>query len=121
LLALGITTNFATILAAPGGGPGSAALTNDANFNKCGVPKIAFGIFDGRTEDSFAPVGNDFQHGSALNADIITKFVCDQLVNTCDANTVAINDCAAAITATNGKSGQALVDAFNSAVSAHVH
>jgi hypothetical protein len=96
------------------------AQATTANFNKCTVPQIAFGIFDGRTEDSFEPVGSDFQHGSALNPSIITQFVCDQLVNTCDANTVAINDCAAAITATNGKSGQALVDAFNSAVSAHV-
>jgi hypothetical protein len=118
--ALGIQTNFATIPAAPGGGPGSAALTTTANFNKCGVPKIAFGIFDGRTENSFEPVGADFQHGSALNPGIITQFVCDQLVNTCDANQVAINDCQTAINATNGKSGQALVDAFNQAVSAHV-
>jgi len=65
-------------------------------------------------------VGNDFQHGSALNPAIITQFICDQLVNKCDANTVAINDCAAAIVATNGKSGQAVVDAFNAAVSANV-
>jgi len=118
--ALGITTNFATIPAAPGGGPGSAALASTANFNKCAVPKIAFGIFDGRTEDSFAPVGNDFQHGSALNPDIITKFICDQLVNACDVNTVAINDCAKATNATSGLTGQALVNAFNSAISAHL-
>lgn len=116
--ALGITTDFATVPAAPGGGPGSAALASTPNFNKCAAPKIAFGIFDGRTENSFAPVGNDFQHGSALNPAIITQFVCDQLVNKCDANTVAIDNCARAITATNGKTGQALVDAFNSAVTA---
>lgn len=91
-----------------------------ANFNKCSVPKIAFGIFDGRTEGSFEPVGADFQHGSALNPSIITQFVCDQLVGKCNANQVAINDCQTAINATNGKSGQALVDAFNAAVSAHV-
>jgi hypothetical protein len=53
-----------------------------------------------------------------LNPAIITKFVCDQLVNKCDANTVAISNCANAITATDGKTGQALVDAFNSAVTA---
>ncbi|KAF8500661.1 hypothetical protein BU17DRAFT_58993 [Hysterangium stoloniferum] len=117
--ALGIITDFATIPATPGGGPGSAALASAANFNTCVVPKIAFGIFDGRTENSFAPVGNDYQHGSALNPDIITRFVCDQLVNKCDANTVAINDCAKAITATSGLAGQDFVDAFNSAVSAN--
>jgi hypothetical protein len=117
--ALGITTDFANVPAAAGGGVGSAALASAANFNKCSTPQIAFGIFDGRTENSFAPVGAEFQHGSALNPNIITRFVCDQLVNKCDANTVAINDCAAAITATNGLSGQALVDAFNSAVSAN--
>jgi hypothetical protein len=117
--ALGIQTDFANVPAAPGGGVGSAALATTANFNKCSTPQIAFGIFDGRTENSFAPVGADFSHGSALNPAIITRFVCDQLVNKCDANTVAINDCAAAIDATNGLSGQALVDAFNSAVSAN--
>lgn len=118
--ALGIQTNFANIPAAPGGGPGSEALATTANFNKCGVPSVAFGIFDGRTEDSFEPVGADFQHGSALNPSIITTFICNTLVNTCDANQVAINDCQTAINATNGLSGQALADAFNSAISAHV-
>ncbi|KIM33709.1 hypothetical protein M408DRAFT_5231 [Serendipita vermifera MAFF 305830] len=117
--ALGITTDFANVPAAPGGGVGSLALASAANFNKCSVPEIAFGIFDGRTENSFAPVGADFSHGSALNPAIITRAVCDTLVNRCDANTVAINDCAAAIDATAGLSGQALVDAFNSRVSAN--
>jgi len=118
--ALGITSNFANVPAAPGGGVGSIEQATTADFNKCSVPQIAFGIFDGRTENSFAPVGSDFQHGSALNPAIITRAVCDTLVNKCDANQVAINDCADAITATNGKSGQDLVDAFNAAVSAHV-
>lgn len=117
--ALGITTDFANVPAAPGGGVGSLALASAANFNKCSVPQIAFGIFDGRNQNSFAPVGADFSHGSALNPAIITRAVCDTLVNKCDANTVAINDCAAAIDATAGLSGQALVDAFNSRVSAN--
>jgi hypothetical protein len=43
------------------------------------VPKIAFGIFDGRKEDSFAPDGNDFVHGSGPKADVITGFICYQL------------------------------------------
>lgn len=118
--ALGIQTDFANVPAAAGGGVGNIASATTADFNKCTVPAIAFGIFDGRKEDSFAPVGDDFSHGSALNPDIITKAVCDTLVNKCDANQVAIQDCADAITATDGLSGQALVDAFNSAVSANV-
>jgi len=113
---LGIQSNFATVQAAPGGGPAVAGVATQADFNDCAAPQIAFGIFDGRKENSFAPVGNDFQHGSALNPDIITKFVCDQLVNKCDANQQAIANCAAAQDATKGLSGQALADAFNARV-----
>ncbi|KAG8808672.1 hypothetical protein FRC17_003829 [Serendipita sp. 399] len=118
--ALGITSNFATVPAAPGGGIGSAALASAANFNKCDVPKIEFGIFDGRKENSFAPSGKGFVHGSALNGNIITQFVCDRVKSDCDANTVAINDCTAAIAATQGKTGQAFADAFNTAVAQNV-
>jgi hypothetical protein len=117
---LGIQSDFANVQAAPGGGPAVAGEANKADFNDCAAPQIAFGIFDGRKEDSFAPVGDDFDHGSALNPDIITKFVCDQLVNKCDANQQAIADCAAAQDATKGLSGQALADAFNARVTQNV-
>lgn len=91
-----------------------------ADFGNCDVPKIAFGLFDGRKENSFAPVGSDFIHGSALNPGIITGFICSQLNGQCKANAVALGDCQAAIDATKGLSGQAAADAFNTAVAAGV-
>ena len=118
--ALGFKTDFANVPAAPGGGPGNPALANTANFNKCTNPTIVFGPgFDGRKENSFQPANKtDFNHGSALNPQIISQFICDTFVNTCDANQKAIDNCKAAQTAANGLSGQAFADAFNKAVTA---
>ena len=118
--ALGFKTDFANVPAAPGGGPGNPALTNTPNFNKCTNPTIVFGPgFDGRKEDSFEPANKSgFNHGSALNPNIITQFICDTLVNTCDANQKALDNCKAAQTAANGLSGQAFVTAFNKAITA---
>ncbi|KEP50231.1 hypothetical protein V565_083970 [Rhizoctonia solani 123E] len=116
--ALGITTDFATMPAAPGGGPGSAALATTPNFGTCTNPTIEFGVgFDGRTEASFQPANKaDFNHGSALNPAIIATAICDTLVNTCNANKPAIDNCAAAKAAITGLTGQAVADAFNAAV-----
>jgi hypothetical protein len=118
--ALGFTTDFANVPAAAGGGPGDPALANTANFNKCKNPTMVFGPgFDGRKEDSFQPANKaDFNHGSALNPDIIAQFICDTLVNTCDANQKAIDNCKAARTAAAGLSGQEFADAFNKAITA---
>ena len=72
---------------------------------------------DGRTDVTFIPVNrDDFTQGPALNPAIVPRAICDTLVNKCDANIVAINDCEAAIKATAGLTGQAVVDAFNAAV-----
>ncbi|CAE6538924.1 unnamed protein product [Rhizoctonia solani] len=116
--ALGITTNFATIPAAPGGGPGSAALASTPNFGTCTNPTMEFGVgFDGRTEASFQPANKaDFNHGSALNPAIIATAICDTFVNSCNANKAAIDNCAAAKAAISGLTGQAVADAFNKAV-----
>lgn len=116
--ALGFTTNFATIPAAPGGGPGTEALATTPNFGTCTNPTIQFGVgFDGRTEASFQPANKaSFNHGSALNPQIITTFICDTFVNSCNANKPAIDNCAAAKAATTGLTGQAFADAFNAAV-----
>lgn len=118
--ALGFKTDFANVPAAPGGGPGNAALANTANFNKCTNPTIVFGPgFDSRKENSFQPANKaDFNHGSALNPKIISQFICDTFVNTCDANQKAIDNCKAAQTAADGLSGQAFADTFNKAVTA---
>ncbi|KAF8578954.1 hypothetical protein K439DRAFT_1638439 [Ramaria rubella] len=76
--ALGIQTSFATTPAAPGGGsatPAQALAASTPNIGSCANPNITFGIFDGRTEDSFEPADQtDFNHGSALNISIITQF-----------------------------------------------
>lgn len=116
--ALGFNTNLAVVQSAPGGGPGNAAEQAKANFNKCSPPTIVFATgIDGRTEASFVPENRtDYTQGSALNGNIVTRAVCDTLVNKCDANVVAINDCAAAQLVTAGLSGQAFADAFNAAV-----
>ncbi|CEL60334.1 hypothetical protein RSOLAG1IB_09552 [Rhizoctonia solani AG-1 IB] len=116
--ALGITTNFATIPAAPGGGPGTEALATTPSFGTCTNPTMEFGVgFDGRTEASFQPANKaDFNHGSALNPAIIATAICDTFVNSCNANKPAIDNCAAAKTAITGLTGQAVADAFNAAV-----
>ncbi|KDN48335.1 hypothetical protein RSAG8_02927, partial [Rhizoctonia solani AG-8 WAC10335] len=116
--ALGITSDFATIPAAPGGGPGSAALATTPNFGTCTNPTMEFGVgFDGRTEASFQPANKaDFNHGSALNPAIIAVAICDKFVNSCNANKPAIDNCTAAKAAITGLSGQAVADIFNAAV-----
>jgi len=85
------------------------------NFGKCTVPEITFAVgFDNRRETSFEPTNlADYNHGSADGIDIITNFMCDQLVNGADATAQAT--CAAASAAADtqlpGTGFQA--DAFN--------
>ncbi|KAG8894526.1 hypothetical protein FRC00_008824 [Tulasnella sp. 408] len=114
-LASGFEINLAVVQSAPGDGPGNATEQTKTNFNKCSPPTIVFAAgIDGCTEESFVLENRqDYPQGSALNGNIVT---CDTLVNKCDANIVAINDCGAAQQATAGLSGQAFADAFNAAV-----
>ena len=56
-----------------------------------------------------------YNHGSAQNIGVITQFMCDQLVNTCKADSTAMSTCARAKNAANGappKTGKQ-ADAFN--------
>ncbi|KAH8118038.1 hypothetical protein DFH11DRAFT_1541287 [Phellopilus nigrolimitatus] len=97
----------------------TAASSGVGNFGSCTTPQIQFGVgFDNRKETSFEPVDQtSFNHGSADNIDIISKFICDTLTNTCGADQTAKDTCtkataaADAVTAKTG--GQA--DAFNAA------
>lgn len=61
-------------------------------------------------------ISASYPHGSADDIDIITQFICDELVNTCGADQTAQDTCAqataAADTVTAKTGGQA--DAFNS-------
>ena len=120
---------------------GTVDAGNIGNFGSCSVPEIQFGAgFDGRRETSFEPVDKgkpsypclyhplerfrltllprypvNYNHGSAQNIDIITQFMCDQLVNTCKADDIAKSTCAKAKIAADGappKTGKQ-ADAFN--------
>ena len=123
-------------------GNNGTAAGNIGNFGSCSIPEIEFGVgFDGRRETSFQPVDKgtsnsftraiycpqeltltlsirdavSYNHGSAQNIDIISQFVCDQLVNKCGADSTARATCAQARTAaTNApaKTGKQ-ADAFN--------
>lgn len=127
--AAAVTTSVAVASAA------SAALTNIAiattaaaststsssssigNFGSCSIPQIQFAVgFDNRKETSFEPVDQvSYNHGSADNIDIITQFMCDQLVNSCKADATAQATCATAQTAADAaaKGTGAQADAFN--------
>lgn len=47
-----------------------------------------------------------FNHGSAQNIDIITKFMCDTLVNSCGADQTAQDTCATATTAADAQTAK---------------
>jgi len=108
------STSAADAAASSGASAGSSAI---GDFGSCTTPQIEFGVgFEGRTETSFEPVDQaSFNHGSAQNIDIITKFICDTLTNSCGADQTAKDTCAKAIaaadTVTAKTGGQA--DAFN--------
>ncbi|EIM90910.1 uncharacterized protein STEHIDRAFT_49601 [Stereum hirsutum FP-91666 SS1] len=97
----------------------TASSSDIGDFGSCTVPQIQFATgFDNRKETSFEPVDQvSYNHGSAQGIDIITKFMCDTLTNSCGADATAKATCATAsaaadqVTAKTG--GQA--DAFNAA------
>ncbi|KLO17393.1 hypothetical protein SCHPADRAFT_937092 [Schizopora paradoxa] len=96
-------TEAATEVASSTSAATTAAATAASNsaigdFGSCSVPQIEFGTgFDGRKETSFEPVDKtSYNHGSAQNIDIITQFMCDQLVNSCGADATAKATCAKA-------------------------
>lgn len=97
----------------------AASSSGIGDFGKCSVPEIEFGVgFDNRKETSFQPVDKtSYNHGSAQNIDIITQFMCDQLVNSCGADATAKATCAAAKAAADTKPAKtgAQADAFNAA------
>lgn len=110
-------------------GTGAAATGNTVgklglDFGKCTDPTIKFGGgFDGRlaTEFTFLPTNSDGLFGgqqSALNPNIITNFVCNNLVNRCSAGQDALDACAkakASVAALNVRDAT-VVTLFNSAL-----
>lgn len=92
-----------------GGSRQTAAAGSTLDFGSCTNPAIEFGPgFDGRKENSFQPADKtEFTHGSALNIDPITGFICDRFNDKCQASKEAVTACASAQDATKGKTGQA--------------
>lgn len=94
---------------------GAAGAIGD--FGSCSIPEIEFGVgFDNRKETSFQPADKaSFDHGSAQAIGIITRFMCDQLVNKCAADQTAKDTCAKATEAANAATAKtgAQADAFN--------
>jgi hypothetical protein len=93
-----------------------------ADFGQC-TPTIDFVAGrPGRQADEFTFLPTDALvaqgQQDALNPNIITNRVCDQLVNVCDANQAAIDLCAQAQAQVEalGTRDQTTADAFNSAL-----
>ncbi|KAL3299420.1 Ribosomal protein s17 [Colletotrichum asianum] len=86
------------------------------DFGECQDPSIEFAAgLDGRKEASFGPAG-DFEHGSALNINIISSFICGQLSSRCQASDDAVAACEQGQADAQGLQGQAAADAFNTAL-----
>ncbi|KZW00418.1 hypothetical protein EXIGLDRAFT_721938 [Exidia glandulosa HHB12029] len=81
------TTTATTETAAPPAQTATPPAAGSLDFGSCTDPTVIFGAgLDGRkaTEFSFLPNNlQEFNHGSALNPDIIYQFQCDTLVNKC--------------------------------------
>ncbi|VDC04785.1 unnamed protein product [Peniophora sp. CBMAI 1063] len=112
-------TTTAAAAAATTSAAASTASGDIGDFGSCSVPQIEFGAgFDNRKETSFQPVDKtSFNHGSAQGIDIITKFICDTLTNSCKADDTAKATCQTAIAAADGQTAKtgAQADAFNAA------
>lgn len=62
------------------------------------------------------PDDSDFNHGSALNINIISGFICQRLQSSCKAPQATLDACERGKAAASGKTGQAAADAFNGAL-----
>lgn len=108
--------------AGTGTGTGAKTTLAGADFGKC-TPTMDFQL--GRagrkaTEGTFLPTDALVAKGQqdALNPNIITNRICDQLTNVCEANQAAKDACAAAKTTVSGlgTKDQTTADAFNKAL-----
>ncbi|KAI0049803.1 hypothetical protein FA95DRAFT_803598 [Auriscalpium vulgare] len=116
--AAAVTPPAATATASAAQATAAAASSLAAgDFGSCSVPQIKFGVgFDNRKETSFEPADQtSFNHGSADNIDIITKFICDTLTNSCGADQAAKDACTQAEAAADTQTAKtgAQADAFN--------
>lgn len=104
----------------------ASAQAAGADFGDC-TPTIDFQLgraeFNrGADQGTFFPTDDRVVagtgQGDALNPNIITNFVCDQLVNVCGANDAALAACAdaEALVQGLGTKDQSTADAFNQAL-----
>ncbi|EUC31623.1 hypothetical protein COCCADRAFT_38307 [Bipolaris zeicola 26-R-13] len=107
--------------AGAGAGAGAGAAAGGEDFGLC-TPTITFqGGENGRPADEFTfqiadPLARGGQ-GEALNPDIITNALCNQLTNVCEANAAAVAKCESAAAAVKGGTrNKALADEFNSLI-----
>ncbi|CAN9183298.1 unnamed protein product [Alternaria sp. RS040] len=119
--AAGNGNNNANAGADAGNAAGGAAGAGGEDFGLC-TPTITFqGGENGRAADEFTfqiadPLARGGQ-GEALNPDIITNALCNQLTNVCEANDAAVATCESAAAAVKGGDrNKALADQFNSLV-----
>jgi hypothetical protein len=102
-------------------GNAAGAGAGGEDFGLC-TPTITFqGGENGRAADEFTfqiadPLARGGQ-GEALNPDIITNALCNQLTNVCEANDAAVATCESAAAAVKGGDrNKALADQFNSLI-----
>ncbi|CAN9294562.1 unnamed protein product [Alternaria alternata] len=119
--AAGNGNNNANAGADAGNAAGGAAGAGGEDFGLC-TPTITFqGGENGRAADEFTfqiadPLARGGQ-GEALNPDIITNALCNQLTNVCEANDAAVATCESAAAAVKGGDrNKALADQFNSLI-----
>ena len=119
--AAGNDNNNANAGADAGNAAGGAAGAGGEDFGLC-TPTITFqGGENGRAADEFTfqiadPLARGGQ-GEALNPDIITNALCNQLTNVCEANDAAVATCESAAAAVKGGDrNKALADQFNSLI-----
>lgn len=126
--ALALCADAAVIInrAASNSSSSAAAATGDADFGSC-TPTIDFQLgraeFNRKaTEGTFFPTDATLVastgQSDALNPNIITTFVCNQLTNVCGANDAAKTACASAkdVVAGLGTKDETTADAFNQAL-----
>ncbi|KAK0744922.1 hypothetical protein B0T21DRAFT_381019 [Apiosordaria backusii] len=91
---------------------------NVLDFGSCGSPAIQFAAgLDGRQEESFQPVNAaDFSHGSALNINIISSFVCQRLDSSCKASPETVEACEEGAQAASQAEGAQAASVFNAAL-----
>lgn len=126
IIALLAVAAEAALVRIPRQANGTAAAAGGADFGDC-TPTMDFQAgraeFNRKADEStFFPtdaalVGNSGQ-SDALNPNIITNFICDQLTNVCGANDAAVSQCedAQATVEGLGTKDQSTADAFNSAL-----